>query len=263
MNGDARPWVVKLGGSLLEDAMRRRHALESVVRVWKSGVPVVVVHGGGRKIDEHLAALGLMRSVHRGLRVTGPATLEAVVAVLAGIVNKGLVEELRALGVAAAGVSGVDGGTLVAERHPPLEGVDLGLVGTAPRGRADLLRALLAADLLPVLAPLAAGRDGGILNLNADSAAAAIAVALGSARLVFFTDVDGVRDGAGRTVGQLTAAGAEDLIASGAASGGMRPKLAAALAALGDGVAEIVIAGPERHAEVLRGGMGGTRLVAA
>jgi acetylglutamate kinase len=165
--------------------------------------------------------------------------------------------------VAAAGVSGIDGATLVADRHPPLEGVDLGLVGTAPRARACLLKALLSADLLPVLAPLAAGREGGILNLNADSAAAAIAGALGSARLVFFTDVDGVRDGSGRTLGQLTVAGAEDLLASGAASGGMRPKLAAALAALGDGVDEIVIAGPERQAEVLRGGMGGTRLVAA
>jgi acetylglutamate kinase len=161
MNGRTRPWVVKLGGSLLENGARRRHALEAVVRVWKSGVPVVVVHGGGRKIDEHLAALALMRSVHRGLRVTGPATLEAVIAVLAGIVNKGLVDELRALGVSAAGVSGVDGATLVADRHPPLEGVDLGLVGTAPRARAALLDALLAAGLLPVLAPLAAGRSRG------------------------------------------------------------------------------------------------------
>jgi acetylglutamate kinase len=128
-----------------------------------------------------------------------------------------------------------------------------------PRGSLRAPRRRPAA----VLAPPAAGREGGILNLNVDSAAAAIAVALGSARLVFFTDVDGVRDGAGRTLGQLTVAEAEDLLASGAASGGMRPKLAAALAALGDGVGEIVIAGPERQADVLRGGRGGTRLVAA
>lgn len=259
----AKPWVVKLGGSLLEDDTRRRRALGAIARVWESGVPVVLVHGGGRKIDEHLAALGLMRSVHRGLRVTGPATLEAVVAVLAGIVNKGLVGELGSMGVSAAGISGIDGSTLVAERHPPLDGVDLGHVGAAPAARGELLRALLGANLLPVLAPLAAGRSGGILNLNADAAAAAVAGALGSARLVFFTDVDGVRDGSGRTLGRLTVAGAEDLLATGAASGGMRPKLAAALAALGDGVDEIVIAGPERHAEVLGGGTGGTRLVAA
>jgi acetylglutamate kinase len=111
------PWIVKLGGSLLEDAGRRRTALGAVARSWNDGVPVVLVHGGGRRIDEHLAALGLTRSVHKGLRVTGPATLEAVVAVLAGIVNKSLVEELRALGVPAAGVSGVDGPTIVAEKH--------------------------------------------------------------------------------------------------------------------------------------------------
>ena len=263
MNAGERPWVVKLGGSLLEDAARRRRAIGAVARAWKAGTPVVVVHGGGKKIDEHLSALGLTRSVHRGLRVTGPATLEAVVGVLAGIVNKTLVGELRSQGIAAAGLSGVDGGTLVAERHPPLDGVDLGLVGTAPRAWPGALRALLEAGLLPVLAPLAAGREGGILNLNADTAAAAVAGALGSARLIFFTDVEGVRDGAGRTLSRLTAAAASELLASGAATGGMRPKLAAALDAIGHGVGERVIAGPERHADVLDGRQGGTSLVAA
>lgn len=263
MKTETATWVVKLGGSLLEDGVRRRQALAAIARAWNDGVPLVVVHGGGKKIDEHLAALGLTRSVHRGLRVTGPATLEAVVAVLAGIVNKSLVDELAGLGIAAAGISGVDGGTIVAERHPPVDGVELGLVGTAPRARADLPKALLGAGLLPVLAPVAAGRGGGILNLNADAAAAAVAGALGSSRLVFFTDVEGVRDGGGRTLERLSAAGAEALIASGAASGGMRPKLAAALSALADGVGEIVIAGPGRHADVLDGRRGGTSLVAA
>ncbi|HKB69270.1 MAG TPA: acetylglutamate kinase [Thermoanaerobaculia bacterium] len=257
------PWVVKLGGSLLENEGRRRRALAAIARAWNEGTPLVVVHGGGRKIDEHLAALGLTRSVHRGLRVTGPATLEAVVAVLAGIVNKSLVEELRGLGISAAGISGVDGATIVAERHPPLDGVELGRVGTAPHARPDVLTVLLSAGLLPVLAPIAAGRDGGILNLNADAAAAAVACSLASPRLVFFTDVEGVRDGAGRTLSRLSAAAARELIESGAASGGMRPKLAAALAALADGVGEIVIAGPDRHADVLDGRHGGTSLVAA
>ena len=257
------PWIVKLGGSLLEDAGRRRTALGAVARSWNDGVPVVLVHGGGRRIDEHLAALGLTRSVHKGLRVTGPATLEAVVAVLAGIVNKSLVEELRALGVPAAGVSGVDGPTIVAEKHPPLDGVELGLVGTDPVARTEVLGALLSAGRLPVLAPVAAASGGGILNLNADAAAAAVASAFRAPRLVFFTDVEGVRDGGGRTLARLTAADAEGLIASGAASGGMRPKLAAALAALSAGVEEVVIAGPDRHADVLDGRRGGTSLVAA
>jgi acetylglutamate kinase len=257
------PWIVKLGGSLLEDAGRRRRALAAIARAWNDGVPLVLVHGGGRRIDEHLAALGLTRSVHKGLRVTGPATLEAVVAVLAGIVNKSLVEELRAIGVAAAGISGVDGPTIVAERHPPVDGVELGLVGTEPSAQTDVLAALLSAGRLPVLAPVAAASGGGILNLNADAAAAAVAAAFRSPRLVFFTDVEGVRDAAGRTLSRLTAADAESLIASGAASGGMRPKLSAALAALAEGVGEIVIAGPERQADVLDGRRGGTSLVAA
>jgi len=259
MNAD----VVKLGGSLLENAARRRHALKAITEAWKRGVPTIVVHGGGKRIDEHLEALGLTRSVHQGLRITGPATLEAVVAVLAGIVNKSLVDEFRSLGVAAAGFSGVDAATLVAERHPPVGGMELGFVGAAPRAQTRLVEALLAANLLPIVAPVAAGRDGGILNLNADSAASAIAAGLGASRLVFFTDVEGVRDGAGRTLTRLTAASARHLIASGTAFGGMRPKLTAALSALDAGVPEVVIAGPSRHAEVLRGEKGGTCLVAA
>jgi acetylglutamate kinase len=263
MSVENGPWIVKLGGSLLENAAARRRALSAIAAAWNRGIPVVVVHGGGRKIDEHLAALGLTRSVHRGLRVTGPATLEAVVAVLAGIVNKSLVEELRALGVTAAGISGVDGAMLVAEPHPPLDGVELGLVGTAPRGRPEPVNALLASGFLPVVAPLAAAEGGGILNLNADTAAAAIAGALGSSRLIFFTDVEGVRDGDGRTLRRLTADGAHALLDSGAASGGMRPKLSAALEAIRLGVGEIVIAGPDRHGAVLDGQSGGTSLVAA
>jgi len=258
-----RPWVVKLGGSLLEDEPRRRRALTAIAELWNRGVPTVVVHGGGKKIDEQLAALGLTRSVYRGLRVTGPATLEAVVGVLAGLVNKRLVGELGALGVRAAGISGVDGDTLVADLHPPVDGVELGLVGAAPRARPDLIHAVLGGGMLPVVAPIAAGSGGGILNVNADTAAAAVAGSLGSARLVFFTDVEGVRDGGGRTLSRLTAAAAGDLLSSGVASGGMRPKLTAALEAIRLGVEQVVIAGPERQTDVLVGRTGGTALVAA
>jgi len=262
-NEALRPWVVKLGGSLLEDAPRRRLAMSAIADCWSRNVPMVVVHGGGKKIDEHLAELGLTRSVYRGLRVTGPATLEVVVGVLAGLVNKRLVGELAALGVRAAGISGVDGGTLVADPHPPVDGIELGLVGTAPRARADLIRAVIGAGMLPVVAPIAAGSGGGILNVNADTAAAAIAGALGSARLVFFTDVEGVRDGGGKTLPRLTAAAAGDLLSSGVACGGMRPKLTAALEAIRLGVDQVVIAGPDRQADVLVGRTGGTSLVAA
>jgi acetylglutamate kinase len=255
--------VVKLGGSLLEQAEPRRVALGAIARCWESGGELVVVHGGGERLDLHLATLGIPRRVHDGLRITDERTLEAAVAVLAGVVNKSIVSELRALGVASAGISGADGATLVAEKKPSVAGVDLGHVGCSARGRAGLLRAILAADMLPVVAPIAAGREGGLLNLNADEAAAAVASALAARRLVFFTDVEGVRDETGRTLAKLEADEAEDLLSGPAVEGGMRPKLRACLTALRAGVAEVVIAGPRRHAGVLRDGLGGTSLVAA
>ena len=258
-----RPGVIKLGGSLLEDPARRLAALSAVARSWLAQPKVVLIHGGGRKLDSHLASLGIPRRVHEGLRVTDAATLEAAVGVLAGVVNKSIVADLWRLGVPAAGISGADGATLVAEKRPPSGGVDFGFVGCAARGRAELLEGILSAGMLPVLAPIAAGRQGGLLNLNADEAAAAVAAALEARRLVFFTDVEGVRDESGRTLPRLGTREVETLLAGPAVGGGMRPKLLACLAALRAGVEEVVIAGPERHADVLRGGEGGTCLVAA
>jgi acetylglutamate kinase len=257
------PLVVKLGGSLLEDPTRRRASLLAVAQHWSASGLLVVVHGGGKKLDVQLAALGIARRIHDGLRITDAATLESAVGVLAGIVNKSVVAGLRELGVPAAGLCGVDGGTLVAERRMPIDGVDFGFVGAQARGHAALPRAILAAGMLPVIAPIAAGRDGGLLNVNADEAAAAIAAALGARRLVFFTDVEGVRDTSGRTLARLATREAESLLSGTGVEGGMRPKLFACLAALRSGVEEIVIAGPKRHAAVLRGEEGGTCLVAA
>ena len=259
----SRPTVVKLGGSLLEDAPKRAAVVAAVAESWSSGEPLVVVHGGGKKLDAHLASLGIPRRIHDGLRITDRPTLEAAVGVLAGVVNKSIVGELREAGVPAAGICGADGATLVAERRIPSGGVDLGFVGGSARGSARLLNAILSAGMLPVLAPIASDRAGGLLNLNADEAAAAAAEALSARRLVFFTDVEGVRDESGRGISRLSASDAERLLSGPAVEGGMRPKLLACLAALRAGVSEVVIAGPRRHADVLRGGEGGTCLVAA
>ncbi len=258
-----RPTVVKLGGSLLEDARRRAAVVAAVAEAWNAGESLVVVHGGGKRLDAHLASLGIPRRIHEGLRITDAPTLEAAVGVLAGVVNKAIVAELREVGVPAAGICGVDGATLVAEKRLPSGGVDLGFVGGCARASAGLLNAILSAGMLPVLAPIAAGRDGGLLNLNADEAAAAAAAALSARRLVFFTDVEGVRDESGRTLSRLAVRDAESLLSGPAIEGGMRPKLLACLEALRKGVREVVIAGPRRHADVLRGGEGGTCLVAA
>jgi acetylglutamate kinase len=257
------PDVVKLGGSLLEDPALRNDALDAIAARRRLGAPMVLVHGGGKKVDATLAAMGIARRTHAGLRVTDGPTLEVVTGVLPGIVGKGLVADLRARGVRAAGVSGVDGGTLVADPHPPVGGVELGFVGTVTASAPALVEAILAAGFLPVVAPLAAGRDGGLLNVNADAAAAALAVALGAARLIFLTDVEGLRDASGTVVPRLGRGDAARLLASDVVRDGMRPKLAACLDALAGGVGEVLIAGPDRHAAALAGGAGGTHLVAA
>ncbi len=243
--------VVKLGGSLLEDAARRGEALRGIVKAWKRGEPIVLVHGGGKHIDTYLGRLGIPKKTHAGLRITDDATLEIVVAVLGGVINKMLVSELNRLGIKAAGISGSDGGTLVADRHPAIDGVDLGNVGRVRSSSPKLIRSMLDAGFLPVVSSVAAGPKGTLLNVNADSAAAAIAVGLEASSLVFLTDVAGVLDGSGSVVRLINARNARALLATNVISGGMRPKLEAALHALASGVGSIRI------------GEGGTSLVAA
>jgi acetylglutamate kinase len=242
--------VIKLGGSLLDDANRRALALQSIASAWNAGEMVVLVHGGGKHIDASLARLGIARKTHAGLRVTDDATLPVVVSVLAGTVNKMLVAELIALGVKAAGISGSDAGTLVAEKHPPIDGVDLGHVGKVTGGDATLIKAILGSGILPVVSSVAQGPAGSLLNVNADTAACAIAQSLGATTLQFITDVAGLLDAKGNVVGRLTAQQARAYLASDVVSGGMKPKLEAALHALAGGVESIVIGG-------------GTELVAA
>jgi len=255
-----RPIVVKLGGSLLEDAVPRANALAAIAARWTSGENVVVVHGGGKRIDASLQALKIPKKTYRGLRITDPETLDVVVSILSGLVNKSLVAELRSLGVTAAGVSGADGETLWAEFHPRLDGVDFGYVGRVTFSDPRLIRAILGAELLPVVASVALGREGTLLNVNADSAASALASALQAERLVFLTDVEGVLDSGGKVVEAMGPDATWDLLNSGAVAGGMRPKLVACLEALKAGVSQVVIAGPGRHASALAEGIGGTRL---
>jgi acetylglutamate kinase len=258
-----KPLVVKLGGSLLENAALRARALAAVAEAWREGTEIVLVHGGGKHIDHALALLGIEKRTQRGLRVTDEATLAVVVPVLAGTVNKLLVSELAAHHVGAAGISGVDGETLVATFHPPVDGVELGFVGEVTSANGTLAHAVASTGFLPVIASVAAGPGATMLNVNADSAAAALAVALGAAALVFLTDVAGVLDGNGSVVGSIDAVQAEQLIASGAVTGGMQPKLRASLHALRGGVPSVVIAGPGQHREALIERKGGTSLVAA
>ena len=244
--------VVKLGGSLLENKARRTIALSGIARQWKRGEPIVLVHGGGKHVDAKLASLGIEKRTHAGLRITDDVTLEVVVAVLAGSVNKMIVSELTAMHLRAAGISGSDGSTLAAEVHEPIDGVDLGHVGRVRSANGMLIRAMLSCRIMPVVSSIAEGPNGRLLNVNADTAAAALAASLGAESLVFITDVAGLLDGSGNVVRELCADDAHAMLNSEVVTGGMRPKLQAALHALGSGVRRITI-----------GEEGGTQLVAA
>src|SRR5450759_3804304 len=181
--------VVKLGGTTIAD---QRHVLEEVAALARKR-PVVLVHGGGKRITEWLDRLGVPSRFEGGLRVTDAAALEVAAAVLREVGNSELVAGLRDVGVDAVGLSGVDGGLLIAERVP-----GMGLVAHVVGLRRDLLDALLVGGQVAVVAPLARDEEGLVCNVNADDVAAGIAAGLGARQLVLLTDVDGVRDGDGR-----------------------------------------------------------------
>ena len=225
--------VVKLGGTTIAE---QAHVLDEVASVARER-PVVLVHGGGKRITEWLDRLGVKSTFSGGLRVTDEAALEVAAAVLRGVVNSELVAGLRDLGVDAVGLSGVDGGLLVSERVP-----GIGLVAHVVGLRRDLLDAILVGGQVPVVAPLARDEHGIVCNVNADDAAAGIAAGIGARQLVLMTDVDGVRDADGRRLDSLTVGEAEALIDRGVIEGGMVPKIRAALSALAWEGAEAIIA---------------------
>ena len=230
--GSGETVVVKIGGSTLG---AHDTTLKDLVELQRRGARPVVIHGGGKIISEWMAARGVRPKFVRGLRVTDSAVLEIVVAVLAGVVNKSLVSSIQALGGRAVGLSGVDGGLLTAKQGDP----ELGLVGGEVFADPELVRAVMLAGFIPVIAPVAArlSEDGAIedsmLNVNADTAAGRIATALEADRLVFLTDVAGVLDSSRRVIPRLTEGQAHTLIRSNVVDGGMVPKLEACVTALG------------------------------
>jgi acetylglutamate kinase len=223
--------VLKFGGSSLSD-------LDALAAYLEGTTSTVIVHGGGPEIQKQLDLVGLPSEFRQGLRVTSAETMDVVEMVLAGRVNKRIVAHLQKSGLPAAGLSGVDGATLLANLYGDGE---WGQVGEISEVDVRLLGVLLEGGFLPVLSPVAFAPDFRPLNVNADTAAAAVAGALKAQTFVFFTDVPGLRDGDGRTVEQIGPAGIASMIASGVISGGMIPKMEAALQALKLGVGEVVI----------------------
>jgi acetylglutamate kinase len=230
------------------------------------GLRPVVVHGGGPQISEWMARVGIEPVFSGGLRVTDAATMEIVQMVLLGIVNPMLVTAINAHGVRAAGISGQDGGVLrTAPRDPAL-----GRVGEIVAVDDTVLQALMAAGVVPVVATVGVGDDGTLHNVNADEAAAAIAVALGAAKLIYLTDVAGVRRDRRDPSSIISRASRDEvagLVASGAADGGMIPKLQGCIRAVDGGVgAAHVLDGTARHSlliELFTDGGIGTMITAA
>jgi acetylglutamate kinase len=256
-DADSDLTVVKLGGSTLGAHDTSLHDIASAHR---DGRRIVVVHGGGATISAWLARMGIEAKFVRGLRVTDAASLEVVVAVLAGVVTTQLVAELSAFGAPAVGLTGADAGMLQAHRYDDA----LGFVGKIERVNPAPITDLLGRGYLPVIAPIAIDSSGlassQLLNTNADTVAGEIAAALRAQRLVFLTDVDAVLDANKRPLAHLTSDEATALIASGAASGGMIPKLEAAIRAATAGCVTNIANGTTAGAlaRVLVGEAGGT-----
>ena len=249
--------VIKLGGTTIAEQSQVLSEVAALAR----RRPVILVHGGGKRLTEWLDRMGVVSQFRGGLRVTDAASLEVAAAVLRGVINSELVAGLRALGVDAVGLSGVDGGLLIAERVE-----DLGFVARVVGLRRDLLDALMVAGQVPVVAPLARDEHGLVCNVNADDVAAGIAAGIGARQLVLMTDVDGVRDAAGNKLDTLTVAEAETLIADGVIAGGMVPKIRAALGALAWEGTEAIIAdggAPSALTRALTDPTFGTRLTAS
>jgi acetylglutamate kinase len=255
----ARTVVVKLGGELLEQPSDIRRVAEGIATL-ASRVRVVVVHGGGREIDRALAAAGIAKVQVDGIRVTDAATLDVVVAVLAGAVNTRLVAALRGAGARPVGLTGADADVVSLRQAPPLataagHKVALGLVGSpTSNGAPRLLADLLAKRYVPVVACIGASNDGRLLNVNGDTLAAHLAVELAAARLIVAGGTSGVLDASGRTIARLHVRGAARLIKAGTANAGMVAKLQACRTALRGGVADVLIVNGR---EVDLGALGG------
>ncbi|WP_394691018.1 acetylglutamate kinase [Hoeflea sp.] len=253
--------VVKYGGHAMGDAGLGKAFAQDIALLKQSGVNPIVVHGGGPQIAAMLAKMGIESKFEGGLRVTDEKTVEIVEMVLAGSINKEIVALINAEGEWAIGLCGKDGNMVYAEKaHKTMTDpdsniervLDLGFVGEPVEVDRTLLDLLAKSEMIPVLAPVAPGRDGHTYNINADTFAGAIAGAVEASRLLFLTDVPGVLDKSGKLIDELTVSEARALIADGTISGGMIPKVETCIEAIERGVKGVVILnGKTAHAVLL------------
>ena len=229
--------LIKLGGTLLDDAAKRNDLAQQLAQVAKR-CELVIVHGGGKQVTRFLEERGVVSRFVNGLRVSDETVIDAVTKVIAGSINKQLVGALCAAGQLAVGLSGIDGLlTSVLPVNPELQ-----FVGKPQRTDGKLLEVLLGTGYVPTVACIAGDAQGKIYNVNADQMAVSCALGWGADKLLFLTDVPGVKNQAGSVVAHLTPDEVAELIQSGVARGGMQAKLESAVWALEGGLAEVVVA---------------------
>jgi acetylglutamate kinase len=251
--------VIKLGGSIYNS---RDSVITDIIRLQNEGQRVVIIHGGAKMVTGWLSKLNCTTSFYEGERITDGTCLDVVTAVLAGLANKEIVATIINAGGKAIGISGVDGGLIQGK----IKNRGRGYVGEVVTVDTSPLKAIIGAGFIPVIAPVslhAWGRQEGersLLNVNGDTAAGAIAASLGAERLVFLTDVRGIKDESGKVISHLPASKARHLIENGTAYGGMIPKIRACLEATSNRITNCsIIDGSAPHGllnEVVNGNTG-------
>jgi acetylglutamate kinase len=242
--------VVKYGGHAMTDPALAQTFARDMVMMKLCGVHPVVVHGGGPQINRMLDRLAVKSEFREGLRVTDKETMEIVEMVLSGSINKSIVASIQAAGGRAVGISGKDGDLLIAERFfkeksdpktGKVERIDFGYVGEPHRVNPEILSTIIKSDAIPVIAPVGVGEDGESYNVNADTAAGAIAIALNAKRLLLLTDVAGVLDKDKQLIHELTLPEIPLLIAQGTITGGMIPKIESCVSVVESGVEGVIV----------------------
>lgn len=241
--------VIKYGGhAMTEDSLKRAFAL-NIALLKYVGIKPVIVHGGGPQIKRMLERLGIKSSFHQGLRITDDETMEIVEMILGGMTNKDVVNLLTLSGARAVGLSGKDSQLLIARKQEAFDTdengktapVDLGWVGEVTRVDTTLIHTLIQNDFIPVIAPIAVDTEGNTYNINADSAAGAVASALNAKRFLLLTDVAGVLDKDKNLIPSISVRDADGLFADGTLTGGMIPKIKCCADAVQNGVEKAMI----------------------
>ena len=239
--------VVKYGGNAMTDDALKQGFARDVVLLRLVGIHVVVVHGGGPQIEDLLSRVGKKGEFIQGMRVTDAETMDIVEMVLAGKVNKEIVELINHAGGKAVGLTGQDGGLIRARKMMipsqdlPDQALDIGMVGEIESVDPEIVRSLLGTGFTPVIAPIGSGRDGETYNINADLVAGKIAEILKAEKLILMTNTHGVIDKSGQLITGLSAKEIDQLFADGTLSGGMLPKISSALDAAKSGVQSVHI----------------------